>query len=256
MNPLELIVERPNEATAVLTLNRPQRRNALTIELMQALCRTLESLAAEPRRRVVILRGAGPAFCAGLDLYEAAETELADQSSEWVARTFETLQTTALVTVAAVHGAAYAGGAGLMACCDLVVGTDDLRICFPEVRRGLVPALAAAALVGRLRSGNLAELLLLGEPVDVEQALRMGLVDRVVPTPRLLAEAEQVAAAIVRGGPEAVRQTKQLLAEVGPSRRFARALEYHKRARLSDEACEGTAAFREHREPIWPIRVE
>ncbi len=91
-----------------LTLNRPDRRNALTIELMEALCGALESLAGEPRRRVVILRGAGPAFCAGLDLHEAAETDFAKQSAVWVARTFQTLAASPLVTIAAVHGAAYA----------------------------------------------------------------------------------------------------------------------------------------------------
>ena len=79
MNNPVLIVERPDEATAVLTLNRPERRNALTIELMESLCEALESLAGEPQRRVVILRGAGPAFCAGLDLHEAAETDIAER---------------------------------------------------------------------------------------------------------------------------------------------------------------------------------
>jgi methylglutaconyl-CoA hydratase len=252
------MVERPDDVRAVLTLNRPRRRNALTLELMQSLCGALESLAAEPRRRVVILCVAGPAFCAGLDLHEATETD-AVQSSQWVSRTFQTLIASPLVTIAAAHGAAYAGGAGLMACCDLIVATDDLRICFSEVRRGLLPALATAAMRGRLRGGDLRELLLLAEPVDAGRALAMGLVQRVVPASRLLDEAQTLADAVLKGGPESVRQTKRLLRELeaaDASQLFPRALEFHQQARLSDEAREGLAAFRQGREPQWPGCVE
>jgi methylglutaconyl-CoA hydratase len=254
MKPTVLIVERPDDVMAIVTLNRPERRNALTIELLESLCRTLEVLAAEPRRRVLILRGAGPAFCGGLDLYEAADIEVAQRAAHWVARTFELLSTTALITIAAAHGSAYAGGAGLLACCDFALAAEGLRICFPETRRGLVPALAAAALRGRLRGGELRELLLLGEPVDAQRAVSMGLVHRVVPADSLLAEAQSMAATLVKGAPEAVRETKRLLRELGSAERadlFARALEFHQRARLGNEACEGLAAFREHRDPNW-----
>jgi methylglutaconyl-CoA hydratase len=246
-----LIIEPQDEATVILTLNRPERRNALSIELMQSLCRTLETLSAEPGRRVVILRGAGPAFCAGLDLYEAAEPELAETSADWVARTFEALATSPLVTIAAAHGAAFAGGAGLLACCDFVIAADDLQIAFPEVRRGLVAALAAVALQTRLRASDLRELLLLAEPIDAMRAQRLGLVDRVTPADRMLAEAQQLAATLLKGAPEAVRQTKRLLREVSPTnpaRLFQQALEVHKHARTSSEATEGLAAFRERRE--------
>ncbi len=251
-----LIVEQPDDATAVLTLNRPERRNALSIELMESLCQALDWLSAEARRRVVLLRGAGPVFCAGLDLVEAAETDAAEQGAHWVARTLQTVADTPLVTVAAAHGGAYAGGAGLVACCDFVVAADDLRIGFPEVRRGLVPALVTAVLRERLRAGDLREMMLLGEPIDAHRALSMGLVHRVVPADRLLPEARQLAATVLKGAPDAVRQTKRLLCE---SRRadfgalLPKAMEFHKRARLSDEAHEGLAAFRERREPRWRV---
>ena len=254
-----LTVERPDEATAVLTLNRPHRRNALTIEMLEALCQALEELAMEPRRRVVIFRGAGPAFCSGLDLDEAAQAELAEQSAMCVARTFRTVAGFPLITVAAVHGAAYAGGAGLMACCDFIVAADDLRICFPEVRRGLVPALAAAVLHGRLRDGDLRGLLLLAEPIDAQRALHMGLVDRVVRADQLMATAQAIAAAVLQGGPQAVRRTKRLLRQLDApdcQQLFAAALEFHTQARLSGEAEEGIAAFRQHRDPYWPRSIE
>lgn len=254
MNDPVLIVERPDAATALLTLNRPERRNALTIELMQSLCAALEALASEPERRVVILNGAGPVFCAGLDLQEAADIGLAEHSADWVARTFRTLAHSPLVTIAAAHGAAFAGGAGLLSCCDFAIASEDLRIAFPEVRRGLVPALVAAVLRDRLREGDLHELFFLGEPISAEQARAMGLVQRIIPADRLLEEARALGVTILKGAPNAVRQTKRLLHELRSTERsqlLTQALKFHKRARESDEAREGIAAFLEHREPNW-----
>lgn len=254
-----VIVDPLDEAVAVLTLNRPERRNALSIELLQSLCGALESLAREPRRRVVILRGAGPVFCAGLDLQEAANLAVAEESAQWVARTFESLSTSTLVTIAAAQGAAYAGGAGILASCDLVVAAEDLRIAFPEVRRGLVAALAATAMQGRLPASRLRELVLLAEPIDAQRALQMGLVERVVAADHLLAEAQQLAATVLKGAPEAVRETKRLLRTfhpTNPSELFRKALEFHKRARHGQEAQEGLAAFLQRREPRWPGCIE
>ncbi len=254
MNENVLTMEQLGDAIVALTLNRPERRNALSIELMDALCETLEAFAAQEQFRVVILRGAGTVFCAGLDLDEAAQAELSERSAMCVSRTFQTLSDFPQVTIAAAHGAAYAGGAGLMACCDFVVASDDLKVCFPEVRRGLVPALANVALASRVREGDRRELLLLAEPVDARRALGMGLVDRVVHANRLSAAVQEIAATIVKGGPQAVQQTKRLLRELASADRhhlFARALEFHSRARHGDEAREGLAAFHEHREPKW-----
>ena len=111
------------------------------------LCEALESFAAQEQCRVLILRGAGPVFCSGLDLDEAARRRTGRAECAVRRPDLPDPFRFPLVTIAAVHGAAYAGGAGLMACCDFIVASDDLRICFPEVRRGLVPALAAVALV-------------------------------------------------------------------------------------------------------------
>jgi methylglutaconyl-CoA hydratase len=249
-----LLVECPDATTALLTLNRPERRNALTIELMEQLCETLNVLATEPRRRLVILKGAGPAFCAGLDLQESADLGTAEQGAEWVARTLQTLSQSPLVTIAAAQGAAFAGGAGLLSCCDFAIGTSDLRIAFPEVRRGLVPALVGAILRDRLRDSDLRDLFFLGEAISAERALAMGLLHRIVPAERLIEEARALAGTILQGAPDAVRQTKRLLQELRstpPDQRLAQGLDFHKRARASDEAREGIAAFFEHRAPNW-----
>lgn len=249
-----LLVECPDDAIALLTLNRPERRNALTIELMEQLCQTLDVLATEPSRRLVILNGAGPAFCAGLDLQESADSSTAEHGAEWVARTLQTLSQSPLVTIAAAHGAAFAGGAGLLSCCDFAIGTPELRIAFPEVRRGLVPALVGAILQDRLRDADLRELFFIGDAINAERAQTMGLVQRLVPADRLLDEARALAATILQGAPDAIRQTKLLLQELrstSASQRLAQALKFHKRARASNEAREGIAAFFEHRAPNW-----
>ena len=249
-----LLVEYPDDAIALLTLNRPERRNALTIELMELLCEKLAVLALDPRRRVVILKGAGAAFCAGLDLQESADLNTAERGAECVARSLQTLSQSPLVTIAAAHGAAFAGGAGLLACCDFVLGTPELRIAFPEVRRGLVPALVGAILQDRLRDTDLRELFFLGEAIGAERASAMGLLHRIVPVDQLAEEARMLAAAILQGAPDAVRQTKRLLQELRstpPAQRLTQALEFHKRARSSNEAREGIAAFFEHRAPNW-----
>jgi methylglutaconyl-CoA hydratase len=146
-----------------------------------------------------------------------------------------------------------------MACCDFIVAADGLRVCFPEVHRGLVPALAAAALRRRVRDSDLRELLLLAQPIDAQRALQMGLVDRVVQGDQLMAAAGEIVATILQAGPCAVRQTKHLLRRLDPTDRhqsFALASEFHKQARLSTEASEGLAAFREHRDPNWPGCIE
>ncbi len=251
-----LLTKELDDATVLLTLNRPERRNALTIELMEALSHQLETLALEPQRRVVILCGAGSAFCTGLDLLEATDVELAQRSAESVARTFESLLQSPLICIAAAHGSALAGGAGLLACCDLAIGSDDLRIGFSEVRRGLVPALVATVLRERLRDHDLRELLFLAEPMDAQRALTIGLINRIVPPDRLQLEARFLAATILKGAPDAVRQTKKLLRELpgaDPSQRFAQALVVHQEARSSREASEGLAAFQAKREPNWNL---
>jgi methylglutaconyl-CoA hydratase len=247
-----LLVEHPSDAVAIVTLNRPDRRNALSIELLEVLCQTFETLAGEPRRRAVILRGAGPVFCAGLDLVEAAEITLAERSAGLVARLLKTVLASPLVTVAAVQGGAYAGGGGLMAACDFVAAAEDARFAFPEVRRGLLPALISVVLRGRVRDSDLRELFLLAEPIDARRALEVGLVNRVVPSDRLLAEAQALAATTLLGAPEAIRRTKRLLrSPEQDARLFNEAIAAHEAARLSDEAQEGIAAFREHRPPSW-----
>src|SRR2546430_5271967 len=130
-----ILIEKQTPQVTVLTLNRPERRNALTIELLSELNAAIKIASDQPQERVIILRGAGAAFCTGLDLKEAADQTKAHATAEMVANTLITISQTRLITIAAVHGAAVAGGAGIMSGCDFVVAARRTNIGYPEGRR-------------------------------------------------------------------------------------------------------------------------
>jgi len=249
-----ILVETIDRGIAAVTLNRPERRNALSIDLLEQLCAAVERLASDPAHRVLILRSAGPVFSAGLDLKEAADSTLVERSATAVARALDLLQNTPLIVIAAVQGGAFAGGAGLMAACDIVIAADDAMIGFPEVRRGLLPALICNVLKHKVREGDLRELFLAGESIDAVRAQQVGLVQRVVPANRLLDEAYNVARSVMAGGPETIRQTKALVnaayQRAGDSS-GSKFIEAHLAARNSNEAREGLSAFAEKRSPNW-----
>jgi methylglutaconyl-CoA hydratase len=249
-----VLVEKQTPQITLITLNRPERRNALTIELMSELSAAIENAAADETQRVLILRGAGNAFCTGLDLNEAAEMHKAHASAEMVAKTLVTLSQTRLITIAVVHGAAVAGGAGIMSACDFVIAAERTKIGYPEVRRGLVAGLVMTFLRRQLRERDLRELLLTSELIDARRAQEIGLVNRVVPPNELENAARNIAAAILQGAPGAIANSKRLIEELWSSsvaEDVAVALRHHIAARESDEAKEGIAAFLEKRSPNW-----
>jgi methylglutaconyl-CoA hydratase len=249
-----VLVEKQTPQITLITLNRPERRNALTIELMTELTETIEKAAADEMQRVLILRGAGSAFCTGLDLNETAEMLKAHASAEMVAKILVTLSQTRLVTIAVVHGAAMAGGAGIMSACDFVIAAERTKIGYPEVRRGLVAGLVMTFLRRQLRERDLRELLMTSELIDAKRAQEIGLVNRVVPLNELETAAHEIAAAILQGAPGAIANSKRLIEELWSSsvaEDVALALRHHMEARESEEAKEGIAAFLEKRPPKW-----
>jgi methylglutaconyl-CoA hydratase len=249
-----VLIEKQSPQIAVLTLNRPERRNALSIELLTELIAAIKVAADEPHERILILRGAGAAFCTGLDLKEAADQTKAHATADMVARTLVALSQTRLITIAAVHGAAVAGGAGIMSACDFVVAAEGTKIGYPEVRRGLVAGLVMTFLRRQLRERDLRELLLGSELIDAKRALEMGLVNRVVPRDDLMKEVQTFADSVLQGAPNAVTQTKRLIEELWSTsvkKDVDFALKHHMQARESAEAREGIAAFNEKRKPNW-----
>ncbi len=239
---------------ALVTLNRPQRRNALCIQILDELCIQVERMATDRTARVLILRGAGSVFSSGLDLSEASNPDLVQQSAESVSRALQLMRSTPIVTIAAAHGGAYAGGAGLMAACDIAVGSSDLKISFPEARRGLLPALICAVLSLKVREGDLRELFLAGNVIDAARAQQIGLLQQVVEPDKLQDRAIEIAKNVLAGGPETIAATKMLLNNAyqpTQATSLQHMIDVHLGARRSSEATEGLAAFLEKRSPNW-----
>lgn len=255
-------VELLKKGVALVTMQRPERRNALSIALLTELIDTIEQLENVPleesRVRVAILRGAGPVFCAGMDLAEATQADKVTKSASCIAGALHKLRYSPLVTIAAVHGGAYAGGAGIVAACDMAVGSNDVQIAFPEARRGLLPALISEVLKSKVREGDLRELFLVGTPIDAMRAQQIGLLQRVVDPFQLLDSAVAMADGVLAGGPQTIMDTKRLLEDLyegneahGAIDNSEHAIEDHLRARNSSEAVEGLRAFLEKRPPSW-----
>jgi methylglutaconyl-CoA hydratase len=242
-------------ATTTLTLNRPDKRNALNVGLLEQLCAGIVAAESDPFQRILILRGAGTVFSSGLDLTEAAQPGRAETSAELVGKALHALAGSRLISIAVVQGAAIAGGAGLMSACDFVVTTRDTKFGYPELRRGLVPALIMTFLRRQLRERDARELLLLGKPFDAEHALAIGLVNRVVPDEAALeTEVSILVSSLLQGAPQALADTKKLLTALWPAALaddLQHAHEFHLIARKSAEAQEGVAAFNEKRPPQW-----
>jgi methylglutaconyl-CoA hydratase len=250
-----LLVEKQTPQVTQLTLNRPERRNALTVELMAELTTAIEAAGADSQQRILVLRGAGKAFCTGLDLEEALKAD-PQVTAENVARMLLAVAETRLVTIAAVHGAAVAGGAGLMSACDFAIAAERTRIGYPEVRRGLVASLVMTFIRRQLRERDLREVLLASELFDAERAREIGLVNQVVPPADLESAVQKTAASVLQGAPGAITNSKRLLESLWSTsvrEDIEECLRHHLTARESGEAREGIAAFNEKRPPSWTV---
>ena len=249
-----VLTENDGEGVFTIRLNRPEKRNALNIPLLEALCAAVDAANGDASVRVIVLRGNGPAFCAGLDLKEAGDPAHSHHSADLIARMLSAVYYSSKVTIAAVHGAALAGGAGLMSCCDLVIATADAQIGYPEVRRGMVAGLVMTFLRRQLHERHARELLLTGDIIDAERAAEIGLVNRCVPTDVLDESVEQTIEKVLRGAPGAIARSKRLLDELwhhSAQGDFEKALELHVEVRNAHEAQEGMKAFLEKRPPSW-----
>jgi enoyl-CoA hydratase/carnithine racemase len=211
-----------------LTLNRPDKLNALSGELVAALSAAIDAAAGDPEVRVIAVAGAGRAFCSGYDLSEEAAGDIhgpvawRDLLAADVAATLKVLDCPKPV-IAQVHGYALAGGLELAMACDLVVAAEGTRLGEPEIRYGSAPVtLLMPYLVGQKRAR---ELLFTGDLVDADEAERMGLVNRVVPMDRLAAEVDALADRIARTPPEVIGPTKRMLNRAMDAMGFREAVE-------------------------------
>src|SRR5262249_22543954 len=203
-----LVTRTDDGPVAILTLNRPEKRNALSRDLMTELEGQLDRAGRDPRVRSVVLTGAGPVFCAGMDLAEAAKERNGAESEahavialQVYADLVQRIHTLPKATIAAVHGDALAGGAGLMAACDFALAADRAGMGYREVMRGFVPAVVMSDLPGLVGDRRARQLLLAGELVSAKTAFQWGLVNQVTTPEDCLAESIRVGKSFVHCGP-------------------------------------------------------
>jgi methylglutaconyl-CoA hydratase len=247
---------------AVLTLNRADKRNALSRGLIDAMAGAFTRAAGDAAVRSVILTGAGPVFCSGMDLAELQESlgKALGESPVWddslrLAKLYDLIYRLPKPTVAAVNGAAVAGGAGLVSVCDLALAAPAAKFGYPEVRRGLVAAMVMPHLLRHVGERTARYLLLTGEVIDAEEAARVGFVNAVVPADALMARAKEWARSLAEGGQAALARTKELLTQF--SRQAASVEEAAKASaapRLTEECKQGLEAFFAKRPVPWAPR--
>lgn len=257
-----VLLELDRRGIATLTLNRPEVHNAFDAALVQRLTELLVEVKEQGDARVVVLTGAGRSFSAGADLNwmramaacsEEENFEDALQLADLMAR----LNSMPLPTVARVNGHAYGGGVGLLSCCDIVLASNEARFALSEVRLGLVPAVISPYVVAAIGERNARRLFLTGEAMNAKLARRVGLVHEIAKPNKLDAALEDQLGMLLRGGPVALRESKQLIATVtGHQLSAGDALkrltaEIIAQLRVSAEGQEGLAAFLEKRRPAW-----
>ena len=204
-------------AVRIITLNRPEKRNALDTALTRDLLETLRTTDADEAVRCVVLTGAGPGFCAGADLSEfkgLKDPKAAEQRAELTMQLHLAFSKMITPVVTAINGAAMGGGAGLAIAGDLAVMAKSAKIGYPETKHGIVAAIVMANLVRQIGAKAAFELVALGEPVDAERALELGMVNYVVPDKKVVAEAVALAQKVAAVARPAMAQTKSLFHEV------------------------------------------
>jgi len=202
-------------AVRILTMNRPEKRNALNMALSEALLEALREADSAAGVRAMVLTGAGPAFCAGADLSEfaalnAAHESLVERRADVTAKLHGVFPRLAKPVVTAINGAAMGGGAGLALAGDIAVMSEAARLGYPEVKHGIVAAVVMANLVRHAGRKAAFELVALGEPISAQRALALGLVNRVVAPDKVMAEALQFARALAAIAPQSLAATKSL----------------------------------------------
>ena len=247
-----------DSGTATITLNRPEKRNALSFQLSTDLMVALDEVE-KSTAQILILTGAGKAFCAGMDLEElktltgkSHAENVAD--SKKMARIFRRLYEFLKPTIAAVNGAAIAGGTGLATMCDFTVAVPEAKFGYTEVRIGFVPAIVSSILVWQVGHKTARDLLLTARIFDAAEAYRLGLVNEVVEAEQLQRRACELAMQLMENSPTSVRLTKKLINGFITAQldaQIEQAVEENARIRQTEDFREGVASFLEKRKPRW-----
>jgi methylglutaconyl-CoA hydratase len=247
-----------DSGVAIITLNRPDKRNAISFELIDDLLRALKEVETSDAI-VLILTGAGKAFSSGMDLDNLKELigrtpEQNLKDSETMVRLFRTLYEFPKVTIAAVNGAAIAGGTGLALLCDFTLAVPEAKFGYTEVRIGFVPAIVSTFLLRQVGEKQARDLLLTGRIIGTDEAARMGLINEIVAPENLLTRARELAALLMQNSPASLRATKQLLSDHARAELDAQieaAVRENAAIRTTADFREGIVSFLEKRKPLW-----
>lgn len=243
---------------AVITLNRPEKRNAISFQLVDDLISALDEIE-KSATQIVILTGAGKAFCAGMDLDElkslTGKTHQENvEDSARMARLFRRIYEFPKPTIAAVNGAAIAGGTGLATMCDFTLAIPEAKFGYTEVRIGFVPAIVSSILVWQVGHKIARDLLLSGRLFDAAEAHRLGLVNEIVASDNLMVRARDLAAQLLENSPSSMTATKRLIngfISAQLDQQIAEAIEDNARIRTTADFREGINSFLEKRKPRW-----
>ena len=255
-----LELQQAGNGIAVVWLNRPEVRNAIDDVMVRELTAVLDRLEADAAVRVVALAGRGPVFCAGADLnyvrrMSGASLKENERDAAALAGLFHRLYTLAKPTVARVHGAAYAGGIGLVCSCDIAFASLDAEFCLSEVKVGLAAASMGPQLLRAMGERHAGRYLLSAEVFTAAEAYRVGLVQEIVPPEELDGAVNQLLGQLLLGGPAAQAAAKDLIRSVAGAPRTATQVADGARRfaalRASDECREGVAAFLQKRPASW-----
>ena len=255
----ELVSERRG-VVQLLRINRPDARNSLNRAVVAGLGKGIDAASADPEVGAVVITGTGDrAFCAGMDLREFAEGPVVDEGMQSGLQAYQRFirEGCPKPVIGAANATAVAGGFELLLACDLVVASDQARFGLPEVKRGLFPAGGGVQIGRRIAAAVALELVLTGDTIDAGRALQLGLVNRVVPSDRVLDEALQLAGTIAGNGPLAVQAAKELVIlanDAGKEAAWKRQEVLAPTVFGSEDAKEGARAFIEKREPKWTGR--
>ena len=243
---------------ATITLNRPEKRNAISVPMMAELQTALDAIE-KSHARVAIITGAGKAFCAGMDLDMLAA--IAKQSpaenqedSRRIAKMFRRIWSFPRPLIAAVNGAAYAGGCGIATLCDFTLAAPEAKFGYTEVKIGFLPAIVSVFLTRQIGEKRSRDLLLTGRIIEAAEAKEFGLVSEIVPAEHLMKRANELSETLIAASPSSLTRSKHLLvssAAAGVDHDLERAILENARIRCTPDFQEGVASFLEKRKPVW-----
>jgi|Deesub1362B_J571_1020462.scaffolds.fasta_scaffold00181_10 methylglutaconyl-CoA hydratase len=259
MQNYETIIFEIKNQVAKISLNRPQVHNAFNKIMVKELFLAFQQTTKDSEIRVVVLTGKGKSFCAGADLNWMREIvnysyEENLEESKQIAELLHLIYSLPKPTIAQINGTTIGGGTGLMAACDIIIASENAKFGLSEVKLGLVPAVISPYVIKRIGESFARRYFLTGERLTAEEALRIGLVNKIVPEEELDKEVEKIVTFLLTSGPNAIANCKELLKRI-PNMSLEEAKSYTAKMiadlRISEEGQEGMSAFLEKRKPNW-----